>query len=160
VFTGEYEHTIDSKHRLAIPAELRQRLHPDIHGSALYLVPGPNGALWLWPERTFLELAGVMADRSLLPAEELTEFEEFLFSQARRLEIDPAGRVRLPERMASRFGLSGQVTVLGVRDHMELRDSREWEARLDEKYQKRSEIMLKARQVLLDRNRAQETSEG
>ena len=50
VFSGEYEHTIDAKHRLAIPAELRARLNAEVHGEGFYLVPGPNGALWVWPQ--------------------------------------------------------------------------------------------------------------
>ena len=147
MFTGEYEHTIDAKHRLAIPSEIRQRLHPETHGTALYLAPGPNGSLWLWPERTFHQLAAA-AEQTLIPAEEMMEFEEFLFSQARRLEPDSAGRTRLPERMIARFGLSGAVTILGVRDHLELRDTGEWDSQRDEKYAKQVEIMLRARRAM------------
>ena len=51
LFTGEYEHTIDAKQRLAIPSEIRARLDPKVHGQAFYLAPGANGHLWLWPER-------------------------------------------------------------------------------------------------------------
>jgi MraZ protein len=160
VFTGEYEHTIDAKQRLAIPAELRQRLHPDIHGTALYLVPGANGALWLWPEKTFLQMADALSSQSLLPPEELMEFDELLFSQASRLDVDPAGRIRLPERMLKRFGIRTRVTILGVRDHLELRDTGDWDARLEEKYQKQAQIMLRAREALQARLRAQAISEG
>lgn len=147
LFTGEYEHTIDAKHRLAIPAEFRSGMNPEQLGSAFYISPGPNGALWLWPERTFENLAGAMSS-SLLPAEELMEFEELLYSQSRRLDLDKAGRVRLPERMLEEAGLGSQVVILGVKDHLELRDPEQWNMRRQQKLAKQSEIMLRARRAM------------
>ena len=58
LFTGEYEHSIDAKQRLAIPSDLRGRLDPEIHGSAFYVAPGQQGSLWIWPEKTFEQMAG------------------------------------------------------------------------------------------------------
>ena len=152
LFTGEYEHTIDVKQRLAIPAEVRSRLDPEIHGTAFYLAPGPNGVLWLWPERTFEQMAGAM-EQTLLPAEEMMEFEELLFSQSRRLEVDGNGRIRLPESAIRQFGLTGGVTILGVKDHLELRDTEQWRALLDQKLQRQPQIMLRARQALDQKRR-------
>jgi MraZ protein len=147
LFTGEYEHTIDAKQRLAIPAEIRDALDPDTHGEALYLVLGPNGALWIWPEKTFEQMAGAL-DQTLLPEEEMMEYEELLFSQAARLELDKAGRVLLPQRMIAAGGLQTNVTILGVKDHLELRDSQQWIALRQQKYAKQQEIMLRARKAL------------
>ena len=118
-----------------------------------YLVPGPNGALWLWPERTFEQLASVSRP-SLLPAEEMMEFQELLFSQARRLEMDKTGRVRLPDRMRRDAKLGDAVVVLGVRDHLELRDAKAWELRRQEKLDKQAEIMLKASRALEEQQRS------
>jgi len=147
LFTGEYEHSIDAKQRMAIPADFRSGMEPETLGSAFYLSPGPNGALWLWPERTFEKLAGAMSS-SLLPAEELMEFEELLYSQSRRLELDKAGRVRLPERMLAEARLGQQVVILGVKDHLELRDPEQWNLQRQQKLSKQSEIMLRARRAL------------
>ena len=121
LFTGEYEHTIDAKQRLAIPSELRQRLHPDIHGESFYLAPGANGTLWLWPEKTFERLASAL-EHTLLPGEEVMELDELIFPQSRRLEIDKNGRVRLPDQMLAEHGLGETVMILGMKDHLELRD--------------------------------------
>ena len=152
LFTGEYEHAIDAKQRLAIPAEIRAHLDIEIHGEGFYLVPGPNGALWLWPQRTFEQMAGAM-DQSLLPGEEMMEFEDLLFSQAARLEIDKSGRVRLPDRLLRLAGIGQSVVILGVKDHLELRDAEEWRARLSEKLSKQGEIMLRARRALTEQRR-------
>jgi MraZ protein len=147
LFTGEHEHTIDAKQRLAIPAEIRSRLG---ESPVFYVVPGPNGALWMWPEATFEAMAGAL-EQSLLPGEEVMEFEELLFSQAARIEADKAGRVRVPERLLRLASIETQVTVLGVKDHLELRDPAEWAARRTDKLAKQGEIMLRARRALADR---------
>jgi MraZ protein len=151
LFTGEYEHTIDAKQRMAIPSEIRAQLAAaagEGEGSgALYLAPGPNGHPWLWPEQTFVAMAGAL-EKSLLPPEELMEFEEFLFSQSRRLEIDNAGRVRLPERAIADAGLGQSVVILGVKDHLELRDPAKWSRQRTENMARQAEIMLKARRAL------------
>jgi MraZ protein len=147
LFTGEYEHTIDAKQRLAIPAEVRSRMSPEIHGEAFYVVPGANGALWLWPERSFERMASAM-EQSLLPGEEMMEFEELMFPQSKRLELDKAGRVRIPEQMLEEFGLGQTIVILGMKDHLELRDPQQWKAQRQQSLAKRKEIMVRARQAL------------
>jgi MraZ protein len=144
LFTGEYDHSIDSKLRLAIPAEIRASLDPATDGLAFYAAPGPNGALWLWPEKAFIRLAQRI-EQSLLPAEELVQFDEITFPEARRLEMDSNGRIRLPEKMLARAGLKSDVVILGMRDHLELRDPQEWERMRAERHAMRRQIMTRAR---------------
>ena len=153
LFTGEYEYTIDAKQRLAIPAELRARIDPEEHGSAFYLVPGANGALWLWPERTFEQMVGA-TEKTLLPGQEVMDFNELMFSQAARLEPDKAGRVRLPDRLLGLIGVEQTVVVLGVKDHLELREPSDWETRRRQALERSPEIMLRAEQALAERRRA------
>ncbi|MEY5032685.1 MAG: MraZ protein putative antitoxin-like, partial [Planctomycetota bacterium] len=57
MFLGEYEHSLDAKQRLAIPAEIRDSWKAERHGDAFIAAPGQNGQLWLWPERKFEEHA-------------------------------------------------------------------------------------------------------
>lgn len=147
LFTGEYLHTIDAKQRLAIPAEIRSRLTPELHGDAFYMVPGANGSLWLWPERTFEQMASAM-EQSLIPGEEMMEFEELLFPQSKRLELDKAGRVRIPEQMLEEFGLGQTIVILGMKDHLELRDPQQWQSQRMQSLAKRKEIMVRARLAL------------
>lgn len=153
LFTGEYEHAIDAKQRLAIPAEVRAQLERAEQELVLYAVPGPNGAIWLWPDRTFQEIA-LEVDSSLLPEEDTMVFEELLFSQAARLEIDSAGRVRVPERLLRMAGIEGTATVLGVKDHLELREPKAWADRKTRVLlAEQGAIMMRARQARLARRR-------
>ena len=150
LFTGEYEHTIDAKLRMAIPSEVRAVLDPAVHGEGFYAAPGQNGALWIWSSRKFEELVNAM-DASLLPEDEVMAFDDFFFSQAARLEIDSAGRVRLPERLLRSAGIDKTVTILGVRDHLELREPGEWAAMLEEKRRTQGDIMRRARVAMAQR---------
>jgi MraZ protein len=147
LFTGEYEHTIDAKSRLAIPAEIRAGLDAADHGPGFYVAPGTAETLWLWPERLFEQMAEA-SEASLLPDEDLLEFEELLYSQASRVELDKSGRIRLPERLLRQAALGSSVVLLGVKDHLELRDPERWARQRDEKLAKQSEIMMRARRAL------------
>lgn len=151
LFTGKYEHSIDSKHRVAIPAELRAQLDPELHGESFYIVVGPNGALWLWPEKTFERMAGNI-EPSLTPGEDLMEFDEITFPEARRAEPDKAGRVRLPEEMLAEAGIGTKVVVLGMRNHLELRDPMDWARRREQMAGRRGQIVQRARPEI-DRRR-------
>ena len=112
--------------------------------NVVYASPGPTGGVWLWPEATFEKMANSF-EQSLLPDENVMEFEQILFSQSRRLEIDKAGRIRLPEALLQFASIGNQAIVIGVRDHLEIRDPDQWNALRDENLAKLSQIMLRAR---------------
>jgi len=73
------------------------------------------------------------------------EYEQLLYSQSRRIEIDKAGRIRLPESLLEYAGIGSQAIVIGVRDHIEIRDPKEWKATLKEKLPKLHKILSQAR---------------
>lgn len=147
LLTGKYDHTIDAKQRLAIPADVRARLESADDSTAMYATIGANGSLWLWPERTFERLAGDI-EPSLTPASELMDFDELTFPEARRIEFDKTGRIRLPEEMIVDAGLGSKVVILGMRNHLEVRDPEEWTQRREEKAARRADIVRQARPVV------------
>jgi MraZ protein len=124
-FFGQYEHTIDAKQRLAIPAAHRQVLETAEWGNALVAAPGSGNALYLWPTPTFEKYAGDLGG-SLFQDEDLLEYENMLFRESERCPLDSVGRIRLPERLIERFGLSRSVMVLGIKDHLEVIDLEQW----------------------------------
>jgi MraZ protein len=128
VFTGTYEHAIDAKQRLAIPADIRAQIgggrdHAEpVH---LYVTLGDAGALCLWTEQGFEQRAAEL-DHSERDVEEILPYESVFFSLARRVELDRQGRIRLPENLLQRAGLDKDVVLIGVKDHMEIRDRQGW----------------------------------
>ncbi|MCC6680139.1 MAG: hypothetical protein IT445_04470 [Phycisphaeraceae bacterium] len=135
VFTGTFEHTIDSKNRLAIPSEIRSQVQREVgigEGDPICLVVtiGIGRSLSLYTEAGFeqraRELKGLAADRQKLNA-----FRRVIFSLSQRQELDRQGRLLLPAEMLRRTGLGGQVVLIGVDDHLEVRDRDEWRREVD-----------------------------
>ena len=144
LFTGEHERAIDAKQRLSIPSEIRLRLCSGPQSHAVYAMPRHDASIWLWPEETFERIASNL-DQSLLPDESSLEYEQVLFSQSRRLEIDKAGRIRVPESLLALAGISDHAVILGVRDHLEVRDPATWAKVRDARLSELGDVMLRAR---------------
>ena len=141
LFTGETERSIDEKLRISLPSEMREGFASGV----VYASPGPNDTIWLSPEHTFEKKANSL-EQSLLPDEDAMEFEQILFSQSRRIEIDKAGRIRLPDALLSLAGIAQQAYVIGVGDHLEVLNHENWNAKRTENLAKLREIMKRARQ--------------
>lgn len=125
VFAGAYEHTIDAKQRLAIPAEVRAKLRPERDGLTWYAVAWPKGIIRLYTQSKFEGLAEARS-HSLTQDEEAAELEATIFGFAREVEMDSAGRLRLPEKLLELTGLQSHVVIVGCGDRLEVRDRSEW----------------------------------
>jgi len=112
--------------------------------SVVYATPGPGESIWLWPEETFEKMSDSL-EQSLFPDEHEMEYEQLLYSQSKRIEIDKAGRIRLPEELLEYAGVMSQAVVIGVRDHLEIRNPKQWAASLNANLPKLSEILNRAR---------------
>ena len=152
LLTGEYELTIDEKNRLFIPARVREQISPQEYGEAFYLVLGVNRILNLYCDRYYQRIALAEAPRTVAPDESLA-FDRVNYALAGRVELDRQGRVLLSEKAMRRAGLKAQVTLIGVRDHLEIWNQGEWEKYLDEHLASHEQILLAARQELLRRER-------
>ena len=127
LFLGQADATIDAKQRLAIPSKFRNQ-HPgtDTEKPMWVAVPWPDGKLIrLYPAPAFMKLAERLDD-TLTPDEDTAQRDATFFSLAEMVEADTAGRVRLPKRHLDMVDLSTQVTVLGVRSRLEIRDRESW----------------------------------
>jgi MraZ protein len=154
LLTGEYEHVIDSKSRVLISNKLRNQIDADEHGSNFYLVFGANGILCLYPERYFEQIALAAAPEGQ-PPDETVAFERISFALASKVELDRQGRLLLNERLRRRARLKDRITLVGVRDHIELWNSAHWEKYLADNMAQYQQQMLQARQVVLQ-NEGQE----
>ena len=127
ILHGEYELNIDDKNRFLIPAEIRKQMNSERDGDAFFLVIGPDRRPWMYPERYYESLvAEVPAE--LTPGRDRLAYDRRLFGMASRLEWDKQGRVLIPEKTRQRTALQKEVTLVGVRDHLEIWNRPEWEA--------------------------------
>src|SRR5205085_10476163 len=121
MFLGEHAHTIDSKGRMALPARFRQDLEKGAviskgMGSCLSIY-----TLGRWNEKSDELAAGKTSM-------ELRDFERRIYPSANIIEMDGQGRLVIPANLRAYAKLDSEVTVAGVRDHIEIWDRTTWQA--------------------------------
>lgn len=155
VFTGTYEHSIDAKHRLAIPSDVRAQVVEALPAERrrksepvyLYVTLGEGQSLCLYTESGFEQRAREL-DQSELEAEELLEYERLMFSLSKRVEIDPQGRVRLPDNLLKMADLNADVVLIGAKDRLEIRDRQVWQRYVQEVLAKRPQMLVNPRRAM------------
>ena len=154
VFTGTYEHTIDLKHRVAVPSDVRRRLQSaDMNPDApvfLYVTLGETDSLCLYAERDFEKRAEQLDDSQMDP-DELLEYERLMFSLAARVEMDAQGRIRLPENLLKMSKLGTDVVLIGVKDHLEIRDRATWQAHVEQTLASDPKFLMNPRRAMRQR---------
>ena len=124
---GEYEHTIDDKNRLTLPAKFRQAFD-----EGLVLTRGIERCLNAYPRSEWTATVESRL-RKLDPlSKEGRLMQRYFFSGAAEVEVDKQGRVMVPSPLGDYAGLGKEVVVAGIRDHLEIWDRASWRAYLDE----------------------------
>ncbi len=146
VITDRYDHVIDEKTRLAIPAQIRNAMNPEVDGTAFYFV-AETRYVQLLPEKLFERLTSYLQAGLAVPPE-IAKARRLLFASAARVEPDKAGRVIVPERFlwnakGPRPGaiLGREVTLLGVGDRVEIWNREDCAAHLRELEADRPAVM-------------------
>ncbi|HET8743110.1 MAG TPA: division/cell wall cluster transcriptional repressor MraZ [Gaiella sp.] len=126
MFIGTYEHTIDEKSRLTLPARFRDAL-----GDGVVLARGIDGNVAVYPRETWkVTVEARMAALDPL-SREARELRRFFFSGAGEADIDGSGRVLVPAPLVRHAGLERTVVVAGNHDHLELWNPAAWEKHLN-----------------------------
>ena len=133
-FTGETARSIDEKQRISLPKEMRCAFAMNLGESVVsvvYASPGLNDSIWLWPEEEFGRWVNIL-EQSVLQEEAETALIRKLFSSTSRLELDKAGRIRLPEKLLAYAGIKGQAMLLGAGNHLEVVDASNCDSPVEE----------------------------
>ena len=121
--TGVYNHNLDAKGRLFIPAKLREEL-----GDVFYVTVSHEKCLWAYPAETWQSLQEKVNALSTLEQGKM----RVLFAYAAKCEPDSQGRILLPQNLRTFAGLTKNVTVVGSNNHVELWDSDTWAPIMEE----------------------------
>jgi MraZ protein len=121
-FRGQYEHSLDSKDRLTVPAKFREAL-----AEGVVLSKGPDTCLWMMTEQAFQE----MEDQYIKPHSpfggDARKLRRLFNSSADEGELDSAGRVRIPGHLIESAGLNGACAVIGAGDYIEIWGDQAWQ---------------------------------
>ena len=124
---GEYEHTLDDKNRITLPAKFRAAF-----AAGVVVTRGMDGCLYAYRQEDWDKLVdGRLAGLDPL-SQEGRRMQRFFFSAAAEAELDKQGRVMIPAALIEHAGLGRNVVVAGVRDHLELWDGAAWRKEMKE----------------------------
>jgi MraZ protein len=134
LLTGAFCRSVDEKLRVAIPKRLREAFASasDKQSAAVYLAPGTDQSLALYSEEAFARLADRLGQASPT-RQDVRTFTRLFYARAQRVELDAQGRVRIPPELAELAGLSKDVVLLGVQDHVEVWAADRWQSYLAQK---------------------------
>ncbi len=110
MFRGRYQHTIDPKGRLSIPARFRDVLAQ--YDGTLIVVPNEN-ALEVFPLEEFERLEGKINEQSMFDPE-VRKLGRLYISRAKEVALDRVGRILLPPDSRQQAGLVKDVTLVGL----------------------------------------------
>jgi MraZ protein len=128
MFIGEYNHNLDTKGRLAVPAKFRNMLK-----KGAVVTKGLDNCLFLYPKEKWEKQAEKFASLSITRAKGRA-FSRHMLAGAMDVEFDNQGRVTLPEYLRKFAGLKKKAVIAGVYDRLEIWDKQAWD-----KYKTRAE---------------------
>lgn len=125
MFMGEYQHNIDAKGRIIIPAKFREDL-----GASMIVTRGLDGCLTIYTHEQWHQ---VVENLKKLPStkREARMYTHMLMSKAADCEVDAQGRIRIPVHLSKEAGLEKHCVLVGVNDHVEIWDQVRWDSYYD-----------------------------
>ena len=121
--TGTYEHNIDAKGRLFIPAKLREEL-----GDTFYLAMGVDACLAIYPQSTWDRFTEKFASLPMSQSKAMRP----LFANAAKCEPDSQGRIVIPQKLRKYAALEKETVIIGVNDRAEIWSAAAWKAQEEE----------------------------
>lgn len=115
--TGEFQHNLDSKGRLSIPARMREEL-----GNIFYVTLSMDKCLSAYSAESWQAFTDRVDEMPYVKQRKMRP----LFAYAAKCELDAQGRILLPQNLRDYAGLSKNVTVIGCNNHAEFWDSDSW----------------------------------
>ncbi len=125
--TGQYQHNIDAKGRLFIPAKLREEL-----GETFYVtVSLTDPCLTVYSEGGWEQLTEKIES---LPQAKSRTVRRYVYSNAVKCEPDAQGRILLPQKLRQYAGLEKDVVIAGVSSRAEIWNADKWAALENEEF--------------------------
>lgn len=120
MFTGEYQHTLDDKGRVIVPAKLREGL-----GDTIMITRGLDRCLFIYHLDDWMKIEQKVKE---LPVtrRDARAFTRYFFSGAAEVEIDRQGRILIPQNLRDYAGIEKEVMIIGVSNRVEVWSEEAW----------------------------------
>lgn len=121
MFLGEYNHSIDAKGRLIVPAKFREDL-----GENFIVTKGLDGCLYIYPDNEWKEFEKKLSELPMGKSD-IRKMVRFFLSAATQVELDKQGRILIPGTHREFAGLEKDVILAGVGKKIEIWSKEKWE---------------------------------
>ncbi len=121
MFIGQYNHTIDEKGRMNVPAKFRREV-----SEGVVVTRGLDRCLFVYPKSEWEEMARKLAS---LPISQKSSraFARLMLAGAWESHIDSQGRIMLPEYLRTYAGITKHAVVAGLFNRVEIWDEDAWQ---------------------------------
>ena len=120
MFIGEYQHNLDEKGRLAVPAKFRSLLE-----QGAVVTKGLDNCLFLYPREKWEKIAQKFANLPISQAK-ARAFARHMLAGAMNVEFDSQGRITLPEYLRKFADLNKKTIIAGLFDRLEIWNEEDW----------------------------------
>jgi MraZ protein len=124
---GEYEHALDDKNRVTLPARFRQAF-----ADGVFVARGIDPCLVVYPPGGWTRFVEEQTAGLNPFSREARQMSRYLFAGTTETELDKQGRIMLPAPLLEHARLRREVVVAGVRDHLELWEPSAWTKEIDD----------------------------
>ena len=122
MFLGEYQHTLDAKGRVSLPAKFRGELTGNV-----VICNGLDDCLYVFSAEEYLAFAAQLSAGSDGDARS-RRVKRFFLGSAQEVPLDSAGRISLTPALRNYASLTKDVVVIGTGERIELWDAEKWDA--------------------------------
>ena len=122
MFMGEYNHSIDAKGRLIVPAKFREQL-----GETFVCTKGLDGCLFVYSQEEWKRIEEGLREKPLT-SKDARSFMRFFFAGACECEVDKQGRINIPANLREYAGIDKDVVSVGVYSRVEIWSKERYEA--------------------------------
>ena len=120
MFIGEYQHALDSKNRMIVPAKLREEL-----GNKFVITKGLDGCIYAYPLSEWKILEDKLKTLPLTN-KDARAFVRFFFAGACEVEMDKQGRGLIPQNLKEYAAIEKEIVSIGALTRVEIWSKEKW----------------------------------
>lgn len=120
MFMGTYDHSIDTKGRVIVPAKFREAL-----GDSFVVTLGLDGCLFVYPNEEWEEFVNEL--KGLPGSKEARKLQRYFMAGAAPCDVDRQGRVLIPSNLREKAGLEKDIVFVGVMSKIEIWSRKRWD---------------------------------
>jgi transcriptional regulator MraZ len=140
-FRGTFDHTLDAKNRLTVPARYRSLLAEGVVlATPVDLLP----CVGVWRAEDYEAYTRRALEGQPAISARRAELARFLYGGSHDVDLDAAGRIMIPSSLREAAGLAKDVKVVGAGERLELWDATGWNGHLQALQSSIAEVTARA----------------